>query len=89
MNMAVNTDYDDWLFICVDGVGIWRKWSGPWDQASAKEILESVKAAYPKRKFAVLPGRLIGARTWDERLKDFFHEESALVVQQEKAPWDE
>lgn len=87
--MAVNTAYDDWLFICVDGTGIWNKWSGPWSEESAKEIVEKVRASYPKKKFSVLPGRLIGARTWDERLKDFIHEEGALVVQGEKMPWED
>lgn len=87
--MAVNVSYDDWMFVCFDGGGMWKRWSGPWSRESTEEILGKVREAHPKTKFAVLPGRLIGARTWDERLKDFIHEESALTIQEEKMPWDD
>lgn len=84
--MATNTSYAEWKFVCLEVAGEWRRWSGPWED-SADEVLAKVQKAWPARKFALLPGRFIGARTWDKGVEDFISPESALVI--EKAPWED
>jgi len=85
--MAINMDFEDWSFICHDGGGLWKRWSGPWSKETAEDVVRGIKTLYPKRSFTVLPGRFIGLNTWDDKLKDFIHDDSALTVQ--KAPWDD